>query len=1190
VSQTRNSAARTVALIATVVMLFSELAVIGPLSNRADAGMTWLLEVVDSPASYPTSIAIDSSGNPWILYGHWDGSWSGASLAHWTGSSWTYQNVGQWAVSCLSLALDSLDRPHVVYEYGVSQDMYYAYWNGASWVYELIDSEGNLGSACSIALDSLGRPHVSYEDYTWTAMNPRRDLKYAWRDLLGWHNETVDWKGWGGVSNSIATDSLNRPHIAYHDVDNMTLKHAWWDGSTWNIEIVDPSGEVIPLNPTSIRIDSLDQAHIAYMAGMTLSPGQLRYASWNGVSWTIDPAALIDWINGLDSVSLRLDSTDTPSIAYTNHTGFLSITSKQGSSRVVENVDVGGMIGWGASLALDSSGNPHVSYVDAAYDLLKYAHRGMDSVPPASSVDRIVPYWSSAPRTITATATDGESRVSNVTLWYRSSLDNTSWGLWKAYQRADLPPWYWTFTFPDGEGYYQFYSIAVDTGGNIEPSPPVADAIGGFEQTKPLSVLLPVPSYWFSSTPLTLTATASDAPSGVDRVDLYYNYSGNNASWGAWTLFQTDRSPPWSWSFTFPRSSGWYRLYSIATDGAGNAEVPPAAPDVELGYDASPPMSRVDMIPNGWHRSPIVVTAQATDWYSGVACAELWFRYSTDKVSWSPWTFYAQDASPPWSWSFTFPNGDGFYQFHSIATDNASNSEWFKDWEEANATVDSTPPTATVEQSPPYWKNMSTVLTATVSDATSGVENATLWYRFSSENSTWGAWISFMVDVAPPWSWLFNFPDGPGHYQFQATSFDNASNEDPLGNTHEAEAGFDSDKPYAFMTIGLPNFSNPPTTWVTGSTPLTINAQDIGGSGIAVLKYRIWRGGWSSWSDYSDSFALTGSEGLRFVEFQAFDVAENSGLIENRTLAVDNTPPSTTISPATGDFTIDTVFTLTATDSGSGVRVTRYRVDGGTLTDYSAGFTLPEGDRNISYYSVDNLDNTEEEKWLVVNIQGQPPPNIPPTITLTSPTGGEEFIKGSSHIITWTMHDNEDANANLTIYLNYTSGGTTVSMVAAVKGIESFPWTMPDIEATDVVVNVTVIDSGGMKAWDESGPFTVKAPPPPSEVETNLKPVVAVAFIIVLAVIGVWSSRKKPWKDGTVRNAMEKAFVLTTLPFILAEAMTGIVSLITGQLSIPPLFGAGTIVDLAILVSGLASLAIRLLSKGQRKEKDAESL
>jgi len=67
----------------------------------------------------------------------------------------------------------------------------------------------------------------------------------------------------------------------------------------------------------------------------------------------------------------------------------------------------------------------------------------------------------------------------------------------------------------------------------------------------------------------------------------------------------------------------------------------------------------------------------------------------------------------------------------------------------------------------------------------------------------------------------------------------------------------------------------------------------------------------------------------------------------------------------------------------------------------------------------------------------------------------------------------------------------------------------------------------------------------------------------------VWSSKKRPWKGGKDRTAVAKAFMLLSLPFILAEVATGIVSWLSGELKIPPLVGLGVAIDLVILLAGL---------------------
>jgi len=86
--------------------------------------------------------------------------------------------------------------------------------------------------------------------------------------------------------------------------------------------------------------------------------------------------------------------------------------------------------------------------------------------------------------------------------------------------------------------------------------------------------------------------------------------------------------------------------------------------------------------------------------------------------------------------------------------------------------------------------------------------------------------------------------------------------------------------------------------------------------------------------------------------------------------------------------------------------------------------------------------------------------------------------------------------------------------------------------------------------------------------EVNWKPLVAGVFTAILVVAGVWSARRAPWSTGVRRTV--RAFAVFALPFVLGEAATGVLSFFTGWLSIPPVLGLGTAVDLAILLSGLA--------------------
>jgi len=94
---------------------------------------------------------------------------------------------------------------------------------------------------------------------------------------------------------------------------------------------------------------------------------------------------------------------------------------------------------------------------------------------------------------------------------------------------------------------------------------------------------------------------------------------------------------------------------------------------------------------------------------------------------------------------------------------------------------------------------------------------------------------------------------------------------------------------------------------------------------------------------------------------------------------------------------------------------------------------------------------------------------------------------------------------------------------------------------------------------------TVYAPAPQARVE-NWKPVVALVFALVLALVAALLA----WRASRRNDPAGKSVVVCGAAFAVAEAVTGIVSALTGALAIPPVLGIGTIVDVAILAVGLA--------------------
>ena len=148
------------------------------------------------------------------------------------------------------------------------------------------------------ASDDYGRGRYSVWD---TTMDP-------------WHNETVE-SGWDGgeltaefgLYSSLAFDQLGKPAISYYDSTNYNLKYAHFNGSSWDLSIIDSEGAVG--NYASLAYNQAGTPGISYHDGTNDS---LKYASFNGISWDIDT---VDDTGG-EFTSLAFDTSGNPCIAY----------------------------------------------------------------------------------------------------------------------------------------------------------------------------------------------------------------------------------------------------------------------------------------------------------------------------------------------------------------------------------------------------------------------------------------------------------------------------------------------------------------------------------------------------------------------------------------------------------------------------------------------------------------------------------------------------------------------------------------------------------------------------------------------------------------------------------------------------------------------------------------------------------
>jgi putative cofactor-binding repeat protein/parallel beta-helix repeat protein len=142
--------------------------------------------------------------------------------------------------------------------------------------------------------------------------------------------------------------------------------------SPWWIQLVDSTDNVGYYS--SIALDSNGNPHIAYS---DMSNWNLKYASWSGSEWTIQVVDSLERVNTFASMapSLAIDSSDNPHISYVDdENANLKYASWTGSAWSIQTVDSQGNVGGYISLKLDSFDKPHICYQKMAPDFdLKYA-------------------------------------------------------------------------------------------------------------------------------------------------------------------------------------------------------------------------------------------------------------------------------------------------------------------------------------------------------------------------------------------------------------------------------------------------------------------------------------------------------------------------------------------------------------------------------------------------------------------------------------------------------------------------------------------------------------------------------------------------------------------------------------------------------------------------------------------------
>ena len=410
---------------------------------------------------------------------------------------------------------------------------------------------------------------------------------------------------------------------------------------------------------------------------------------------------------------------------------------------------------------------------------------------------------------------------------------------------------------------------------------------------------------------------------------------------------------------------------------------PPVLPVTSCDYDGH------------WHNGPVTLNFSVNDCGGpGVAYTE----YSLDNGStWTQGTSLTITSA-----------GTTTLLYHSV--DVVGNVENAKS---VSVKIDLTPPTTTATALPSGWSNGTGTLTLAASDSGgSGVK--AIYYKIGS-----GAQQTYTKPIALTSAATVTY-----------WTVDNAGN---IETPHSFTPQIDTVAPTTAVSGIDANWHNTPVT-------VTLTATDSGGAGVKATYYTID----GTQYTYTAPFSIS-SQGSHTVTYWSVDNAGNTEAAKSCTVKVDTVAPTTTVSGTDANWHKTAVkVTLTATDgSGSGVKATYYTIDGTQYT-YTAPFSISsQASHTVTYWSVDNVGNTETAKSCAVKID-----LTAPVVSISAPANGASYKKNAVVKASWTATDAlSGINAALTKSTPVANG---VAIDTSTTGSKTFT-----VTATDNAGNVT---------------------------------------------------------------------------------------------------------------------------------------
>lgn len=230
-----------------------------------------------------------------------------------------------------------------------------------NWTIETVGTA--LAPQPSLTLDAAGVPYIAH--------NSGAQPRLASRASGAWTGESLVTPQPGPLKNapaelnliyfvtpSLALEGSGAPWVLYYKAPEADVWFAKRALGTWNYERLSTDGSA----PT-LAIDPAGTAHVVFY-DQTLGP---RYGVLGSGGWAWEPAP--------GTGPLALDVAGRPQVAFSTGTsgGAIHWATRGTGGWTVETCEAVG--GFGLSLALDGSGEPHVAFSDIENQRIRYARR-----------------------------------------------------------------------------------------------------------------------------------------------------------------------------------------------------------------------------------------------------------------------------------------------------------------------------------------------------------------------------------------------------------------------------------------------------------------------------------------------------------------------------------------------------------------------------------------------------------------------------------------------------------------------------------------------------------------------------------------------------------------------------------------------------------------------------------------------